>query len=148
MKNTKKVSEELSIAGQVTTEELQQAANEGFKSVLNLRSPLEADFLGDEEQQSQAAGLHYTNIPLRTDQANQELVESAIREIETLPKPVLIHCAAGARAGGIALIAIAIQENLTYEQIVQKAGELGISLEQPHLKQFFLNKYIGATTPN
>ncbi|RCJ39347.1 phosphatase [Nostoc punctiforme NIES-2108] len=142
MSNTKKVSDDLSAAGQLTSEELKQAAQEGFKSVLNLRSPDEPGFLSDEQQQAQAAGLQYANIPLKPSEANQEQTELAIQEIENLPKPILIHCAAGARAGGIALIANAISEGLTYEEISQKAQELGLNLEQPHLKQFLLEKYI------
>ncbi|MEH1820801.1 MAG: sulfur transferase domain-containing protein [Nostoc sp.] len=141
MSNTKKVSDDLSAAGQLTSEDLKQAAQEGFKSVLNLRSPDEAGFLNDEQQQAEAAGLQYANIPLKPSEANQEIT-LAIQEIENLPKPILIHCAAGARAGGIALIANAISEGLTYEEISQKAQELGLSLEQPHLKQFLLEKYI------
>ncbi|MEH2193287.1 MAG: sulfur transferase domain-containing protein [Nostoc sp.] len=142
MSNTKKVNDDLSAAGQLTPEELKQAAQEGFKSVLNLRSPDEAGFLSDEQQQAQAAGLQYANIPLKASEPNQELTEAAIQEIENLPKPILIHCAAGARAGGIALIANAISEGLTHEEISQKAQELGLNLEQPHLKQFLLDKYI------
>ncbi|AFY34845.1 beta-lactamase hydrolase domain-containing protein [Calothrix sp. PCC 7507] len=142
MANSKKVSDNLSVAGQVTPEQLQKAAQAGFKSVLNLRSPDEVGFLSDEQQQTEAAGLEYANVPLRPSEANQELTAAAIEEIENLPKPVLIHCAAGARAGGIALIATAIDQGLTYEQITQKATELGINLEQPHLKQFLLERYI------
>ncbi|WP_232432233.1 hypothetical protein [Chamaesiphon minutus] len=38
MENTKPIDDELSVAmGQPTIEQLQQAATEGFKSVLNLR---------------------------------------------------------------------------------------------------------------
>ncbi|MEH1939157.1 MAG: sulfur transferase domain-containing protein [Nostoc sp.] len=142
MSNNKKVSDDLSAAGQPTSEELKQAAQEGFKSVLNLRSPDEAGFLSDEQQQAEAAGLQYANVPLKPSEPNQELTKLAIQEIENLPKPILIHCAAGARAGGIALIANAISEGLTYEEISQKAQELGLNLEQPHLKQFLLEKYI------
>ncbi|MEH1769663.1 protein tyrosine phosphatase family protein [Nostoc sp.] len=142
MSNTKKVSDDLSAAGQLTSEDLKQAAQEGFKSVLNLRSPDEAGFLSDEQQQAEAAGLQYANVPLKPSEPNQEQTELAIQEIENLPKPILIHCAAGARAGGIALIANAISEGLTYEEISQKAQELGLNLEQPHLKQFLLEKYI------
>ncbi|MBE9205759.1 phosphatase [Nostoc sp. LEGE 06077] len=146
MSDSKKVSENLSIAGQVTPEELQQLAQAGFKSVLNLRSPDESGFFHDEQQQAEEAGLEYVNVPLKPSQANQELTELAIEKIENLPKPILIHCAAGARAGGIALIANAISEGLTYEQVTQKASELGINLEQPHLKQFLLDKYIADQT--
>ncbi|BAY41096.1 hypothetical protein NIES2111_54870 [Nostoc sp. NIES-2111] len=141
MANIKKVSDDLSIAGQISSEELQQAANDGFKSVLNLRFPDEAGFLTDEQQQAKAAGLEYTNIAIKPSEANPELTQKAVQEIENLPKPILVHCAGGARAGGIALIAEAINQGFTYEQIVQKAQEIGLNLEQPHLKQFLLDKY-------
>jgi uncharacterized protein (TIGR01244 family) len=97
--------------------------------------------LSDEQQKAEAVGLQYANIPLKPTEPNQELTKAALEEIANLPKPILIHCAAGARASGIALIANAIQEGLTYEQIQQKATDLGISLEQPHLKQFLLEQY-------
>ncbi|MDZ8053819.1 MAG: beta-lactamase hydrolase domain-containing protein [Aulosira sp. ZfuVER01] len=141
MTNSKKISDDLSAAGQITPEELQQAADEGFKSVINLRSSDEQGFLSDEQQKAEAAGLQYANIPLKPTEPNQELTKAALEEIANLPKPILIHCAAGARASGIALIANAVQEGLTYEQITQKAADLGISLEQPHLKPFLLEKY-------
>jgi uncharacterized protein (TIGR01244 family) len=141
MTDFKKVSNDLSIAGQISSDELKQLSIEGFKSVLNLRSPDENGFVHDEKQEAQIVGLEYTNIPLNSQAANQKLTAEAIQAIENLPKPILIHCAGGARAGGIALIAEAIQAGLTYEQIAQKANELGINLEQPHLKQFLLEKF-------
>ncbi|OKH41308.1 phosphatase [Calothrix sp. HK-06] len=141
MSNTKKISDDLSVAGQVTPEELQQLASEGFKSVLNLRASDEEGFLSDEQQQAEKLGLEYANVPLQPKQADHELTKQAIEQVENLPKPILIHCAGGARAGGIALIAAAIQEELSYEEITQVAQEVGISLDQPHLKQFLFNKH-------
>ncbi|MDM3849169.1 MAG: sulfur transferase domain-containing protein [Aphanizomenon gracile PMC627.10] len=141
MTDFKKVNDNLSIAGQISAEELRKLAIEGFKSVLNLRDPDENGFFHDEKQEAQIVGLEYTNIPLNSQAPNQKLTAQAIQAVENLPKPILIHCAGGARAGGIALIAEAIQAGLTYEQIAQKANELGINLEQPHLKQFLLEKF-------
>lgn len=141
MSDTQKVSDNLSVAGQITPKELQKLAAEGFKSVLNLRASDEAGFLSGEQQQAEELGLEYANIPLQPKQSDQELTQQAIELVNDLPKPILIHCAGGARAGGIALIATAIQEGLSYEEITHKAKELGISLEQPHLKEFLLDKH-------
>ncbi|MBD2567949.1 beta-lactamase hydrolase domain-containing protein [Anabaena lutea] len=141
MTDFKKVNDDLSVAGQISSEELRELAIEGFKSILNLRDPDENGFFADEQQQAEIVGLEYANVPLNPKEPNQELTTAAIQEIDNLPKPILIHCAGGARAGGIALIAEAIQAGLTYEEIAQKANELGINLEQPHLKQFLLEKF-------
>ena len=132
----KRVSDELSIAGQVTSEQLQQAAADGFKSVLNLRSPDEAGALSDEQQQAEAAGLAYSNVPLSNSDLSNGQVSKALAALESLPKPVLIHCGAGARAGAIALIAQAGQEDLSPETVIEQAEHLGLSPDQPHLKQF------------
>ena len=141
MTDFKKVNDDLSIAGQISAEELRKLAIEGFKSVLNLRDPDENGFFHDEKQEAQIVGLEYTNIPLNSQAPNQELTAEAILEIDHLPKPILIHCAGGARAGGIALITDAIQAGYTYEEIAQKANELSINLEQPHLKHFLVENF-------
>jgi hypothetical protein len=46
------------------------------------------------------------------------------------------NCGAGARADALALIALATNEKLSREQILKKAEELGININQPHLNQF------------
>ena len=141
MTDLKKVNDDLSIAGQISSKELKQLAIGGFKSVLNLRSSDENGFFYDEKQEAQIVGLEYANIPLNSQAPNQELTAKAIQAVENLSKPILIHCAGGARAGGIALIADALQAGLTYEEIAQKANELSINLEQPHLKQFLVENF-------
>ncbi len=139
--NFKKVSDDFTVGGQVTPEELKQASEAGFKSVLNLRSSTEQGVLNDEQQYAVNSGLDYANIPLQPTSVDEELVNQALAEIEQLPKPILIHCGAGLRAGAIALIATSVKEDLTLEQLITKAEEIGLSLEQPHLKQFIEKNY-------
>ncbi|ARV62530.1 phosphatase [Nostocales cyanobacterium HT-58-2] len=136
MSNAKKVSDEFYAAGQPTPEDLQKASQEGFKSVVNLRSPDEADFLSDEQQQAEAAGLNYVHVPLNSKKADDGLTNKVLKEIEGLATPILFHCGAGARADALALIALATKEGLSREQVLKKAEELGININQPHLKQF------------
>lgn len=46
----KKISSDFSIAGQIPAEEVAKLAEQGFKSVLNLRGAGEAGFLGSTTQ--------------------------------------------------------------------------------------------------
>ncbi|MUG93499.1 phosphatase [Scytonema sp. UIC 10036] len=140
MDNVKKVSEEIYAAGQPTAEDLQEYARSGLKSVVNLRSPDEADFLSDEQQQAETVGLNYVHVPLNSTKANDQLTAKVLEEIEGLPTPIVLHCGAGARAGALALIALATKYKLNQEQVLKKAEELGININQPHLKQFLENK--------
>ncbi|HEY9696033.1 MAG TPA: sulfur transferase domain-containing protein [Trichocoleus sp.] len=132
----KPISDSFSAAGQVSADDLQQAAAQGFKSVLNLRSPDEPGFSVNEQHQAEAAGLDYTNVPLNPSQAEEDKIATALAALEALPQPTLIHCAAGARAGAIALIATATQAKLTAEEVIIKAQQAGLNPEQPHLHQF------------
>ncbi|QLE54347.1 beta-lactamase hydrolase domain-containing protein [Nostoc sp. TCL26-01] len=144
MINAIRINENLTTTGQVIPRQLEQAIQEGFKSVLNLRSPDELGFSLDEEKVAQALGLHYMNVPLKLEALNEELITSILATLEHLPKPAVIHCAAGMRSTGIALLSVAIKEGLTPEQTLAKARSLGFSFLEhsginPRLKQLFVD---------
>ncbi len=144
MINAIRINENLTTTGQVTPQQLKQARQEGFKSVLNLRSPDELGFLHDEQQVVEALGLYYVNFPLKLEALNEELITEILMTLEQLPKPVLIHCAAAMRSTGMALLNIAIQEGLTPQQTLIKARNIGFGFFEhanisPRLKQLFVD---------
>jgi uncharacterized protein (TIGR01244 family) len=142
MENVKKINNELAVAGQVTLEQLQQAVSEGYKSVLNLRSPDEQGFISDEQQQAQALGLHYINIPVKPNEISDELTTEVLEQIDRLPKPALIHCASAMRAGVMAFMNVATRQGMTPEQVFEKAAEAGFDCNaNPQMKQF-LEHYV------
>jgi uncharacterized protein (TIGR01244 family) len=142
MENVKKINNELTVAGQVTSEQLQQAVNEGYKSVLNLRSPSEEGFISDERQQAEALGLHYVNIPVKPNEISDELTTEVLKQIDDLPKPALIHCASAMRAGVMAFMNVATRQGMTPEQVFEKAAEAGFDCNaNPQMKQF-LEHYV------
>jgi len=139
MSDIKKVSDEYSAGGQPTPETLKQLADEGYKSVVNLRALDEVGALADEQQQAQAVGLEYVNVPLKPSQTNDNSTAKVLSELQQLPTPVYFHCGAGGRASALALIAFANQHQLNRQQVLAKAKELDINPEQVHLKQFLEN---------
>lgn len=58
-----------------------------------------------------------------------------------MPKLSLIQGDTGMRARAIALVATAVQERFTLEQVLAKAEELGLNPEYPYLKQFIAEHY-------
>jgi uncharacterized protein (TIGR01244 family) len=134
--NSIRINENLTTTGQVIPKQLEQAIEEGFKSVLNLRSPDELGFRQDEQQVAEALGLNYVNVPLKLENLSEELISKILKTLEELPKPAVIHCAAAMRSTGIALLSVAIQEGLTLEQTLAKARNLGFSVfEHPSVSQ-------------
>jgi uncharacterized protein (TIGR01244 family) len=137
MEYFQRIDEDCAIARQPTPEQIQQLPQEGFKSVLNLRSSDELGALGDEQQRIEALGLTYTNVPVPLDRLNSTLAEQVLSTIQTLPKPVLIYCASARRASAIALMEIARRQALTPEQTLELGLTMGFDYEaHPNLKLF------------
>lgn len=108
--------------------------------MLNLRSPDEQGFVQDEQQQVEAAGLQYVNIPVKPNEMTNELTAQVLQQIDNLPKPALIHCASSMRAGGMAFMNVATRQGMTPEQVFEKAGEVGFDCNaNPQIKQFLEN---------
>jgi uncharacterized protein (TIGR01244 family) len=139
MENVKKIDDEITVAGQITPEQLLQASQEGFQSVFNLRSPAEETFWSDEQQQVEALGLQYFQIPVvKVDELTEELTTEVLKKIDEIPKPALIHCAAAMRAGAMALMYVATRQGMTPEQAFEKAGQIGFDCNaHPQAKEFF-----------
>ncbi len=125
MNNALQITDDLTVIGQVRVEQLHQAVQAGFQTVLNLRSPDELGFWRDEQSVAEALGLHYINIPLKLEQLDEVVITEILGTLEELPKPVIVHCAAGMRSAAIALLSAAIKEGLTPEQTLAKARSLG-----------------------
>lgn len=136
MTEARKISDEFFAGGQPTPADLKQLAEEGFKSVVNLRGTGEAGVLADEQQQAEAAGLEYTNLPLQSTEASAESIAKLLAEVEQLPTPVYFHCGAGGRASAAALIAFAAQQQLSRADVIAKAEALGINPDHPQIQQF------------
>lgn len=139
MKNVNKINENLAIATeQLSPQQLQQAAREGYKSVLNLRSPQEEGFLEDEETQAKAAGLDYVNIPVKPDSIDEELADRVLQQIDRLPKPLLAHCKSGLRSAAFSLMYVATKEGMSAEEAMEKGKQMGFDCTQsPDMKEFF-----------
>ncbi|MEO1145752.1 MAG: sulfur transferase domain-containing protein [Cyanobacteria bacterium J06638_22] len=126
METIRKINDELAIAGQIGLEQLFDLADEGFRSVLNLRSPQERGFLWDEEHKATLLALTYLNLPMTLDDTNDERLLSLFKQIGELPKPILIHCDTGIRSALIVLMYLAIQNGATPRQAFQQAQTLGL----------------------
>lgn len=139
MENAKKINEQLIVAmNQVTAQQLQQAGQEGIKSVLNLRSPDEEGFSRDEQQQAESIGIEYKNIPIKPDGMSDERVDEVLQAIERLPKPALLHCKSGMRSGAMALMYVATQEGMSADEAMEKGKQLGFDCDKsPQMKEFF-----------
>lgn len=143
MDNLKTINNEMAVADcQLSPEQIQKAAEAGFKSILNLRDSQEEGYLADEAEQVEAVGLKYANIPIKPNALNDDLVDEVLAKIDRLPKPILSHCKSGLRSGIFALIYDATRHDLSVEAALEKGENLGINVETNPKMQAFFENYI------
>ncbi|BAY11685.1 beta-lactamase hydrolase domain-containing protein [Calothrix sp. NIES-2098] len=126
MDTIKKINDELAIAGQIAPEELKQLAQQGYKSVLNLRSPDEQGFQDSEQLYTQLLGLHYANLPTKLTEINPQMALRVFQKIAEMPKPTLIHCDSAVRAIAMVLMYIATKQGMSLEEAFKQAENLGL----------------------
>ena len=115
--------------------------------MLNLRLPEESGVLGDEQQQIEALGLRYANVPMPLDRLNSNLAQEVLATLQDLPKPILIYCASARRASAIVSLEIARERNLTPEQMMELVLTMGFDYEaHPNLK-LFVYEHVAAMQP-
>ncbi len=134
-----RISDQLAVGPQPTEEQLKQFAEEGFKSVVNLR-------MSDEEDQSlspdeegvkvRSLGMEYLHIPVSKKAIQPEQVDSFREEIRRLPKPVFAHCHLGKRAGALAMMHAACEAGMSGDQTLERAEQMGFKCDVPELKGF------------
>jgi uncharacterized protein (TIGR01244 family) len=122
----RKINDELAIAGQITSAQLHQLAQDGYRTVLNLRSPGEANFSASESSEVEALGLQYVNTPIGLDAIAPDDLNQALEAIVGAKKPALVHCSNGAIAAALVLMHIAIRQGADLEQAFKQAKSLGL----------------------
>jgi uncharacterized protein (TIGR01244 family) len=125
MDTVRQITTELAIAGQITLDEIQQLAEAGYRSVVNLRSPHEIGFLDAEQQKIECLGLSYINASISKD-LNLDDMLFVIQKLNALPKPMLVHCDSGIRSSVIVLMQLAISQGIRAEDAFQRVVELGL----------------------
>jgi len=122
----RKINDELAIAGQITSDQLQQLADDGYKSILNLRSPEEHNSLENEQQEVELLGLQYINFPTNIEEINHQVALNIFQIINQLSKPTVIHCDDSIRSAAIVLLYIATKQGIAFDKALQQTINLGL----------------------
>jgi uncharacterized protein (TIGR01244 family) len=129
-----RVSETVCTGGQPTAAQLAPLKRDGVRTVIALRDPAEFDVRAEKEA-TEALGLRYVNIPVRTaDPTDGQVV--AFLEVTSDPAvfPVFIHCGSGNRVGAFWMIRRVLVDGWTEEKAEEEARRIG--LKSPNLVDF------------
>ncbi len=137
--NFVQLSDTLSVAGQISPDDLQAIARAGFKSVICNRPDGESPGQFSSRELAVAAsqaGLTLAYLPVVSGRVTQEDGQSFADLIDQLPTPALAYCRSGMRSA--TLWALSQAGSQAWPDLVQRAAQAGFNLSSvaPPAKKF------------
>jgi uncharacterized protein (TIGR01244 family) len=130
MADIRRVTPDFSVAPQLSPQDLETAAAQGFKLIINNRPDGEAPgqpMSADMAESAQAAGLAYVHIPV-TGMARPDQIEAMQTAIARSEGPVLAFCRSGTRSITTWALGEAGSGARPRDEIVELAHEAGYDL--------------------
>lgn len=127
------------VGAQPSEAEIREMASEGIKGVINLRTdhedmqPLSPEREGEIVRK---AGMEYVHLPVTMAKAKLKLVDRFRSELDSIAKPVFVHCKLGKRAGAFVLMEVAAEHGLSGEEALKRAQSVGFECEHPRVREF------------
>jgi len=121
------LTDQLSVAAQISADDMATIAAQGFRSIVNNRPDDEAPGQpanAELEAAARQAGLEWRHIPVVSGKVNDEQVRSFAEALGQLPGPVLAFCRSGTRCS----VLWALQAEGTADTILATTEAAGYEL--------------------
>ena len=143
VRNYSRVDATVGCGGATDPAAMKALKQEGYVSVINLRTATEpgAD-IDAGRAAAQAAGLKYFHLPFNAAMPDAAVVTSFLAAVaDTKNQPVFVHCGSANRVGGMWMIKRVLQDKWTVERARVEAEAIG--LREPAMIAF-VTEYINA----
>ena len=127
MSQFKRVENGIFIGPQPTGPDLDDAKQQGIKTVIDFRIPTETTISNATVTKSH--GLDYVNIPVNKAGLSTNQIGDLDSVMKTKEGPFLLHCATGARAALLLSLSRARKNGWTTEQAFAEANRMGFDLK-------------------
>jgi len=124
------LNKKIASGGRVTTEGLAALEQDGFTTIIDLRTPEEG--VSEEQENAKKLGLEHHNIPVTGKGISDAQLESFIHVINNADNgKILVHCASGNRVGAM-WARYRLQQGASLDIAVKEGRKAGMrkSLEQ------------------
>ncbi|MEO1174616.1 MAG: sulfur transferase domain-containing protein, partial [Myxococcota bacterium] len=123
-------------AGQPSPEQLQGLAQEGFKTVIDLRAAGEAGHPADEAEIVERLGLGYRHLPITgPGDVNRETAETLAKLLDQGEGPVLVHCGSANRVGALLALKAKFVDGLSSAEALDYGKRAGLTDLSAHVEQ-------------
>lgn len=119
-------------AGQPTGEQIQLLAEDGYKTILDLRAPDEPRGF-DEREAARQNGMAYRNIPVTLDNLGHATLDRFFEAMEKAERPVIVHCAGSVRVGALYYAWLVLEKGVDPDEALKRGKAAG--LRQPELTE-------------
>lgn len=118
--------------------EFSEIAEEGFRSLVSLQTEEEDQRVSPDKERrlAEEAGLAFYHQPVSKSGLSDEVVDRFRAEFEKLPKPVLLHCSSGKRAGAMAMMHLTAGAGMSGDDAISHAEKMGFECDTPELEEF------------
>lgn len=131
----KKLSENISVAGQLFVGSLEKIKAQGFTTIICNRPDYEEDIedqplSADIERRASELGMQFSYIPIDGSGTTLEAVHKTKEALDGAGGPVLAYCLSGMRSVMLASQALVLGGEFTSEELIDKALTLGYNLDR------------------
>ncbi|MEH2359773.1 beta-lactamase hydrolase domain-containing protein [Nostoc sp.] len=135
----KTVTNNLAIGSIAESEALQEIAQKGYKTIIDLCPASEGNQL--DVSMVKELALEYVSVPVSPKNLTIETLEAFKQVVKASPQPIYTRCASGLRAGVFTLLVLAEQEGWTEAQYLEKFQTLGIEQKPNSPLENFAHTY-------
>ena len=133
-----KLNESFAFGSAADAAQLQELAQQGYKTVIDLCAAEEN--IPVLAEGVRAVGLELLHFPVSANALSKETVQGFIAKLSAARQPVYTRCASGKRAGLMVLLAEATRNHWSEQEFFQHVKECGFDCESaPVLAQFTMN---------
>lgn len=139
----RKITPKIFIGGQPNEADLDRLKEEGFRTIINLRTTDEEGYFADEEHAIENRGLNYVEIPTSPELLDDLAIHRFFNALNSDDaSPTYVHCAGGGRAGVLTLVFLAVKNGWTLDKAYTMGEELKIAPKKSSPYQAFFESYI------
>lgn len=144
MSSFKLVDDGIFIGPQPTAQDLEEARQQGVKTVIDFRLPSET--ATPNETLVRSHGLAYANIPVNKAMLSASQIGDLVAAMQSHPGPFLLHCATGLRAALLLTLSKAQQDGWSAGQTFAHAQAMGFDLQTSPAYSGFVTQTLGQNT--